>query len=751
MDFPVYPTSAITHCQQGSNDQSQCDRSSSTLTPNSTPGGGLPLSRRVSSIHPFYLANVPRYLALGEWTRHEFHNADSCVSELALRPALDHGVQLPLLPLTLSTSSIHQHPALASASPVSHIKIPDELRGPSSDDEEEEGGGGSQTIVAQNQLLSDIALESKSPESETGASYRRPANVAHGNIPDSESALISQLPSDLWRQSDHSIYQQMRARTRATITILSSLIAYVSINSLARALNPSAFIWYDEDREENRWVASSNSWWDRKACRWLSLCGVAHFRGVKGRFGYRKPVQDGQLPLTHGGKQEEWESYWTSGNETRPEDWTNDESRLRIIPDYVLEYAPLVHLFSGEQFWPGDIAEHLYHITPQLNYTPIQAGAEHPTLTDLDRLNMWQNGKYVFLTSNDNVEDRPPWLEAQKNIPKPEDTEDEVEWDSGVHDVQGDVALDDMEDWYDVGDGSHHVRADKFHTDSHPRPIPAATVQEEDFGDDGAAALLDKRGTQDQMNNKPGRSKAPAVLIVVDKGNSVVDAFWFYFYSFNLGNLVLNVRFGNHVGDWEHSLVRFHNGKPKAIFFSEHSSGEAYTYDAVEKIGKRPVIYSARGTHAMYPTPGTHAYVLPWGLLKDKTDRGPLWDPARNYHAYTYDHDNDTIRAANLTPHSPTEWFYFAGHWGDKFYPLGDARQYRFAGQYHYVNGPLGPRFKDLGRQKICGGAPTDPCVIRKWIGAGMRPKRWVNVGEGEMMGEQDMVRFFGMNGTTEL
>jgi hypothetical protein len=84
-----------------------------------------------------------------------------------------------------------------------------------------------------------------------------------------------------------------------------------------------------------------------------------------------------------------------------------------------------------------------------------------------------------------------------------------------------------------------------------------------------------------------GRSEAPAVLLVMDKGNGIVDAFWFYFYSFNLGNVVLNVRFGNHIGDWEHCLVRFHHGKPKALFFSAHSGGEAYSYDAVEKIGKR--------------------------------------------------------------------------------------------------------------------------------------------------------------------
>lgn len=94
-------------------------------------------------------------------------------------------------------------------------------------------------------------------------------------------------------------------------------------------------------------------------------------------------------------------------------------------------------------------------------------------------------------------------------------------------------------------------------------------------------------GTAPRSNAKAGRSGAPAVLVVVDKGNGVVDAFWFFFYSFNQGNMVFNIRFGNHVGDWEHTLVRFRDGEPESVFLSEHDFGEAYTYKAVEKIGKR--------------------------------------------------------------------------------------------------------------------------------------------------------------------
>ncbi|KAL4874166.1 hypothetical protein BDV12DRAFT_159223 [Aspergillus spectabilis] len=537
--------------------------------------------------------------------------------------------------------------------------------------------------------------------------------------------------SELFSASDEvaappSTYEQMVQKTTAAIVTLSSLIAYVTINSFVRAVNPSAFIWYDEDNDESSWVASSPSWADRKACRWLGLCGTAHFKPVQARFGHHKPSsmsasssspEEADLPP--------WRAYWGSETDYPEEDWNATERSRRNIPDYVLEYAPLVHLFSGEQFWPCDIAEHLYHTTPMLNYTPIQSQSDHPTLRDLDQLNQWEEGRHVFLTSNDNVENRPPWMEGEKNVPSPPEDELEPAWADWDGRVDGAFPEDTPEN-----------RAKWYNTQLPLQDGPVEEISPDTLGypmsdDEHLRDELRKRfgGEPISIKEVGGRSEAPAILLVIDKGNGIVDAFWFYFYSFNLGNIVLNVRFGNHIGDWEHCLVRFYNGKPKALFFSAHSGGEAYSYEAVEKIGKRPVIYSATGTHAMYATPGVHAYVLPWGLLHDQTDRGPLWDPLLNSHMYTYDHVNDTLRASTLNPDAPTEWFYFNGHWGDKYYPLGDHRQYRFAGQYHYVNGPLGPRFKHLDRHKVCQTPDTAPCIIKDFIGETNRAKRWSTSG----------------------
>ncbi len=133
----------------------------------------------------------------------------------------------------------------------------------------------------------------------------------------------------------------------------------------------------------------------------------------------------------------------------------------------------------------------------------------------------------------------------------------------------------------------------------------------------------------------------------------------------------------------------------------------------------------------MYATPGSHPYILPLGILHDETDRGPLWDPALNSHMYTYNHLNDILHASNITPHAPTEWFYFGGKWGDKFYPLDDERQYGILGEYHYVSGPLGPRFKHLERRKVCQGSYTDPCIIKNRLGTN-EVRIWPGLGNGE-------------------
>lgn len=568
----------------------------------------------------------------------------------------------------------------------------------------------------------------------------------------------STIKTDLQHLSSADVLansEQMKAiKTKATIGVLSTLIGYVTLNSIYKSVNPDAFIWQDEDREESHWLATSKSWLDRKACRWFGVCGAAHFHFVGERFGWWHTEQNGPQPVSSDETEWDWRSGWSEGKNS-PEDWSEDERVLRNVPDYVMRFAPLVHLYSGEQFWPCDITEHLYHTSPTLNYTPLQDEYLHPTLHNLDQLNQFELGRHVFLTSKDDPEGTPEWLEGEKNIPNAPQGKGSSDTHTDSRDYRHRIKDTNYpnEEWFDSG--MDWKSGEEISLPNGEMLVPSDTPEGEELVPEAHAPApasvryafksdlrREKREAEAKKTLKGGRSGAPAVLIVVDKGHGIVDAFWFFFYSFNLGNVVFNVRFGNHVGDWEHTAIRFHHGVPKAVFFSEHNFGSAYSYKAVEKIGERPIVYSATGTHAMYAMPGTHAYILPWGLLHDETDRGPLWDPALNVHAYTYDHLNDTLRSSQLTPKAPTEWFHFNGHWGDKFYPLGDKRQYRIAGQYHYVNGPLGPKFKNLGRRSIC--PDGAPCVIKNWLGGSNKLRRGLLSGEGDDMSDADVQRYLG-------
>lgn len=89
-------------------------------------------------------------------------------------------------------------------------------------------------------------------------------------------------------------------------------------------------------------------------------------------------------------------------------------------------------------------------------------------------------------------------------------------------------------------------------------------------------------GVRPDSTGKTGGAISSAV-IVADKGNGLVDAFYFYFYAFDDGGIVLGMNLGNHIGDWEHNMVRFQNGVPQAVWYSQHSAGQAFKYSVVLK------------------------------------------------------------------------------------------------------------------------------------------------------------------------
>ena len=205
-------------------------------------------------------------------------------------------------------------------------------------------------------------------------------------------------------------------------------------------------------------------------------------------------------------------------------------------------------------------------------------------------------------------------------------------------------------------------------------------------------------------------------IITVDHGSGLVDAFYFYFYAFDMGNHILgdsSLEFGDHVGDWEHTMLRFQNGLPQAIWLSQHTNGEAFTYSAMNKQGVRPIVYVADGTHANYAITGTHQTTvynvnLPIGPFEDTTSQGALWDPTLSAYAVSY-----TPSANSFTAYdgAPVNWLYYLGHWGDEQLPNGTPGQEDLFGLYKYVSGPTGPIDKVLNRQDVC--PSTSECIVR--------------------------------------
>ncbi|KAL7926204.1 hypothetical protein ACQKWADRAFT_282045 [Trichoderma austrokoningii] len=483
-----------------------------------------------------------------------------------------------------------------------------------------------------------------------------------------------------------------------------------------------------ESRARDRlWVSSSPYFLDRQACRWISLCGLHHLRrdpAVLPPIFEEDPEDELRIELRKRAEKrmdvtwEEDAELHGMGSQSAKRDFKrNPQERRKIlkeVPQYVIDHAPLVHLYSGEQFWPSDIREHIQHMIVTIDHRRLNT-TQNVTLHNLQSLNRFDN-RMVALHSLEDVESRPKWLHSHDNLPSPFDDPD-----ASTPPPHGRRPYNEPDTWFDA-DKKHPVhRISDPRIKNKPAYAPTYTPGKEQ-------QRIIPRGHKPDAD---GYSKAPATLVLVDKGSGIVDAFWFFFYSYNLGQTVLGLRFGNHVGDWEHCMVRFQNGEPRGIFFSEHEGGQAYAWSAIEKRGVRPVIYSAVGSHAMYALPGPHPYVLPFKMLKDVTDKGPLWDPALNNYAYHYDytlenpedtiehedsigvkgltHDTHSFTPAASNPDAPTTWLHYQGRWGDETYTLADPRQWRLFGQYHYVTGPSGPKFKNLERQTLC---PARTCRL---------------------------------------
>jgi hypothetical protein len=145
--------------------------------------------------------------------------------------------------------------------------------------------------------------------------------------------------------------------------------------------------------------------------------------------------------------------------------------------------------------------------------------------------------------------------------------------------------------------------------------------------------------------------------------------YWFFYPYNNYYDIII------HEGDWEHITVRLDaNGNPVKAYYAAHSEGTTHNWGNLQKVnGTHPVVYSARGSHASYPTAGDHTIKgLPLGIpAKDDTyNSGPVWQTWNNL----------VNIGEKGRPLNGQEFILYSGRWG-KFGKTSD------------LTGPVGPTF----------------------------------------------------------
>ncbi|HET9738772.1 MAG TPA: hypothetical protein VFP78_11710 [Solirubrobacteraceae bacterium] len=129
----------------------------------------------------------------------------------------------------------------------------------------------------------------------------------------------------------------------------------------------------------------------------------------------------------------------------------------------------------------------------------------------------------------------------------------------------------------------------------------------------------------------------------------------------------------DHEGDWEGVTVVLSDAGADRLDFVNYASHEGvfrYTREQIERVGRRPVVYVARGSHAGYPAKCANdcrqvARLLGRALPEDNTDGAAEW--GRNGKAAC------DAEPSCLLPLPTSSWRVFAGLWGSRTCDDGDG------------------------------------------------------------------------------
>ncbi len=142
--------------------------------------------------------------------------------------------------------------------------------------------------------------------------------------------------------------------------------------------------------------------------------------------------------------------------------------------------------------------------------------------------------------------------------------------------------------------------------DAHPRLSLdfLAERYEGSHPDDAIASVSEDYAPQYATLRKSGdyRNRVYGRIAEDSQGDTWLQYWFWYFY-----NDAGFIGFGAHEGDWENVQLRLCPHGPDVAVYAQHKEAELRPFSEVERAPDaedRPVVYSARGSHASYFTPG---------------------------------------------------------------------------------------------------------------------------------------------------
>lgn len=400
----------------------------------------------------------------------------------------------------------------------------------------------------------------------------------------------------------------------------------------------------------------------------------------------------------------------------------------KLIPQFVLDNSPMIYLYSEENYYPGDIASYIPKFQlclPSKNFKLV------PSL------------KVVLEKTDVEIPDEICFGEKLEVNGLQQDYMVSLEQTEGAWSF---LSLKHEDNQENKGNNTFQIPSEALFMTRHsfnPKSPFFLGVKPTSMGrapKTPATLIVRYHHKSGVTKNKIVKETSEQADLLMDSSMEnveFIDAYWGLFYPFNEGAYVMGTGpWGNHLGDWEHVIVRFRPNVKKTsekntleeenasfvanqIWLSAHSGGFAYDFSKISKYDSnifpsstKPIVFSARGTHANYASVGQHAHDVPFffSALSDFSDRGLLWDVESNYYGYSFDsyagEDNDRyiefVPSGERENELGTEWLNYRGRWGnaklDKSHPL----QKNGYVQWRYIDGPTGPIGKNLERERIC-------------------------------------------------